>query len=60
MKLLDVNLLLYATNTWSPHHESASTWFNNVMSSGETIAMPWVVLLAFVRLTTNPRVQQPG
>lgn len=26
------------------------------MSSGEIVAMPWAVLMAFVRLTTNPRV----
>lgn len=26
------------------------------MSSGEIVALPWAVLTAFIRLTTNPRV----
>ncbi len=56
MKLLDVNLLLYATNTAAPHHQRAKAWFEELMSSGETVALPWAVLVAFVRLTTNPRV----
>ncbi len=56
MKLLDVNLLLYATNDRAPNHDRARRWFEDVMSSGEIVALPWAVLLAFVRLTTNPRV----
>ncbi|MCX7621338.1 MAG: type II toxin-antitoxin system VapC family toxin [Acidimicrobiales bacterium] len=60
MKLLDVNLLLYATNTAAPRHKAAKAWFEQLMNSGETVALPWAVLLAFVRLTTNPRVlEQP-
>lgn len=56
MKLVDVNLLLYASNTAAPRHELAKPWFEELMSSGETVALPWAVLIAFVRLTTNPRV----
>lgn len=56
MKLLDVNLLLYATNDRAPAHQRARPWFEEVMSSGEIVAMPWAVLMAFIRLTTNPRV----
>lgn len=56
MKLIDVNLLLYATNEQAPHHDRARPWFESLMSSGETVALSWAVLVAFVRLTTNPRV----
>lgn len=56
MKLLDVNLLIYAANRAAPLHEPARAWVDNLLSSSETVALPWPVLMAFVRLTTNPRV----
>jgi hypothetical protein len=56
MKLVDVNLLIYATNRSAPHHEPARAWLTALMRSDETVALPWAVLVAFVRLTTNPRV----
>lgn len=57
MKLIDGNLLLYATNSNSPFHEKAAGWFDAVMNSGESIALPWPALLAFLRISTNPRSQ---
>ena len=60
MKLLDVNLLVYATHTGSPHHDRARSWLTDVLRSGETVAIPWAVQLAFVRLTTNPRIFDPA
>lgn len=56
MKLLDVNLLLYASNEQAQFHDEARAWFDETMSGGEIVALPWAVLTAFVRLTTNPRV----
>ena len=56
MKLTDVNLLLYAVDTSSPRHRVARRWLEERLSSTETFAFAWAVLLAFVRLTTNPRV----
>ena len=56
MKVLDVNLLLYAINPDGPHHEPAKAWLEGLVSGGETVALPWVVLLGFLRLSTNPRV----
>ena len=53
MKLLDVNLLLYAMDETAPDHERARRWVEDVLSSPETVALPWVVLLAFVRLSTR-------
>lgn len=56
MTLSDVNLLLYAYDASSVHHERARRWLEERLSGGETVAFAWIVLLAFVRLVTNPRV----
>lgn len=56
MKVVDANLLLYATDARSPRHAAARSWLERQLSGDETIAFAWVVLLAFVRLSTNPHV----
>lgn len=56
MKLPDVNLLLYAIDTSAPRHGVARRWVEEQLSGTETFAFAWVVLLAFLRLGTNPRV----
>ena len=56
MKLVDANLLLYATDTRSPRHAAARSWLERQLSGDETIALAWVVLLAFLRLSTHPHV----
>jgi toxin-antitoxin system PIN domain toxin len=56
VKLIDANLLLYATDTRSPRHAPARSWLEAQMSGDETIALAWVVLLAFMRLSTHPQV----
>lgn len=56
MKLVDANLLLYATDQVSPRHRAARSWLERLLSGDETVAFAWVVLLAFLRLSTNPRI----
>ena len=56
MKLPDVNLLLYAFDATAPRHDRARRWLEEQLSGTETVALTWVVLLAFVRVSTNPRV----
>jgi uncharacterized protein len=56
VKLPDLNLLLYAADASSPRHEPARQWLEETLSGTEEIAFAWVVLLGFVRLTTNPAV----
>ena len=56
MKLADVNLLLYAVDESSPRHPAARRWLEAALSGPETFALSWTVLLAFLRLSTNPRV----
>lgn len=54
MKLLDVNILLYATRKQDPLHPKVAAWFDTLMNSGERIALPWHTLLGFLRISTNP------
>ena len=56
MKLVDANLLLYATDERAPRHGAARAWLEALLSGAEPVAFAWAVLLAFLRLSTNPRV----
>jgi uncharacterized protein len=55
MKLLDANVLLYAYDMSSIHHETCRTWLESAFNTDEMIALPWQTILAFVRISTNPR-----
>lgn len=53
MIIVDVNLLIYAVNEDSHDHRKAKTWLEAALSGAETVGLPWIVLLAFLRLTTR-------
>jgi toxin-antitoxin system PIN domain toxin len=54
--IVDVNLLLYATDEGSPRHGAARRWLARQLSGDDTFAFAWTVLLAFLRLSTSPRI----
>jgi toxin-antitoxin system PIN domain toxin len=56
VKLIDLNLLLYAVNRDSAKHAAAKAWLEQTLSAAERVAMPWVVLLGFIRVATDPSV----
>ncbi|MHB1468102.1 MAG: TA system VapC family ribonuclease toxin [Solirubrobacteraceae bacterium] len=56
MKLVDVNLFLYAVDAAAPRHDAARRWVQETLSGSETVAFAWATLLAFLRLATNPAV----
>ncbi|HVT37966.1 MAG TPA: type II toxin-antitoxin system VapC family toxin [Gemmatimonadaceae bacterium] len=56
MKLVDLNLLLYAVNRDSGNHARAKAWLEEMLTGEETIALPWVVILGFLRVSTNARI----
>lgn len=56
MTLVDANLLLYAYVPSSRHHGAARTWLEASFSSSEPLGLAWVTILAFVRISTNPRI----
>ena len=56
MKLPDVNILLYAYNATSVHHQAARQWLEEVLSGNEAVGFSWLVLLGFLRLSTRSQV----
>ena len=56
MILVDANVLLYAYQPRSPHHERCRTWVEDAFSGDEPVCIAWVTLLAFLRISTNPRI----
>jgi toxin-antitoxin system PIN domain toxin len=50
----DANLLIYAYDASRPNHARARQWWEDALSGDEVVAIPWIVILAFVRLTTHP------
>jgi uncharacterized protein len=56
LRVPDANVLLYASDSSSRHHVSARAWVERALSATETIGFAMVALLAFVRISTSPRV----
>ena len=56
MILVDANLLIYAHTSGSPHHTAAREWLDRQINGSPRVGLPWISLLAFLRITTNPRV----
>lgn len=59
MRLVDANVLLYAVNESSPQHAVSIRWLDEALDGGDNVGFGWNVLLAFVRIATNPRIM-PG
>ncbi len=61
MILVDANLLVYAYMDGVPQHPAAKTWLEDQFASTTGIGLPWAVLLAFVRISSNRRIfEQPS
>lgn len=56
MILVDANLLIYAHVSAFPQHERARDWLDARLNGAAPVGLPWESLLAFLRITTNPRV----
>ena len=56
MKLVDTNVLIYAINANSPHHELSKNWLESALSGTEPIGLTWISILAFIRITTRRQV----
>ncbi|MGH9164068.1 MAG: TA system VapC family ribonuclease toxin [Acidimicrobiales bacterium] len=54
--LVDANLLIFAYDETSPFHDRAHAWLEQQLSGARRVGIPWPSALAFLRLTTNPRV----
>lgn len=56
MKIVDINLLIYAINKDTPHHSMAKKWFEDSLSSEEPFGFAWIVILGFIRIITSGRI----
>jgi len=54
----DVNLLIYAHDSTAPAHRQARAWWESALSGSEPVGIPWIVVLAFVRLMTHPTLSE--
>lgn len=56
MILVDANILIYASDSDSPHHARARGWLDDKLNEPAPVGLPWTCLLAFLRIATNPRI----
>ncbi len=56
MIIVDANVLLYAYNPASQHHLQCRSWLESALNGAEQVGFPWQTVLAFIRISTNPRV----
>lgn len=53
MILVDANLLIYAVNRDAVRHKQARKWLEQALSGPMEIGLAWIVILAFIRVTTR-------
>ena len=58
MILIDANLLIYAVDADSPPHAAAREWLEEILSGTTRVGLAWIVLLAFVRITSRAGIMQ--
>lgn len=56
MTMVDANVLLYAYHRRAVQHERCRAWVEAEFSSGAAVRIPWATVVAFLRISTNPRV----
>ncbi len=56
MKIVDLNVLLYAVDSRSPHHEEIVSYWDGLANGEEELGLAWSVLLGFLRISTSPAV----
>ena len=54
----DANLLIYAYNEDVRVHAAAANWLEKLLSGTETVGFSWVVMLAFLRISTKRGLNQ--
>jgi toxin-antitoxin system PIN domain toxin len=55
---VDANVLLYAEDSLSEHHEAVRNWWDEQLSGSAPVCLCWPVVTAFIRIGTNPRLHQ--
>jgi toxin-antitoxin system PIN domain toxin len=53
---IDVNILLYASDTASPHFERANSFIESCIAQKEVFSVAWPTVMSFLRISTHPSV----
>jgi uncharacterized protein len=53
--IVDANVLLCAVDSESSFHEPAREWLKRALNGPIRVGFPWISLIAFQRIATNPR-----
>ncbi|WP_283134047.1 type II toxin-antitoxin system VapC family toxin [Rhizohabitans arisaemae] len=56
MRLVDVNVLVYAYRTEEPNHSAYAAWVSGLVNGDESYAVADSVINGFVRVVTNHRI----
>ncbi len=54
--VLDVNVLVYASNEAAPQHQVANEWLDSKLSEREPVGFPWVTTIGYLRIVTHPNL----
>jgi toxin-antitoxin system PIN domain toxin len=53
---LDVNVLLYASDTSSPHHDKARSFIESCIAEQGVFYLAWPTVMSYLRIATHPAV----
>ena len=57
---LDANILVFASNTASPHYSKATAFLGGCARDPDILCLGWPTVMAYLRLTTHPTIfRQP-
>jgi uncharacterized protein len=54
--IVDANVLLYAVDEVSTHHETSRSWLDASLGGNEGVGFAWQALLAFLRISTSTSI----
>jgi uncharacterized protein len=57
MTLLDINILIYATDAGAPQQKVVDSWLRDLFLRPGKIGFPWPTVWGFVRVTTDSRLR---
>ena len=58
MVVVDTNVLVYAADADSPHHEPCRAWLETQRVKADAWSCTWPIVYEFLRVTTHPRVMR--
>jgi toxin-antitoxin system PIN domain toxin len=56
MVVVDANVLIYAVDQTSAHHDRSRSWLDASLAGTEAVGLAWIALLAFIRIGTNASI----